>query len=109
MPAPVSALPLEDAERQQIRQWLSAFGTPQQVVLRCRLVLAAAQGESDNAIAQRLQSNRKTVTLWRTRCLQQGVKSLWEIAPGRGRKATYGPEKIQSHPRHHLAVQAPGP
>jgi len=96
MPAPVSPLPLEDADRQQVRQWLSAFGTPQQVVLRCHIVLAATEGESDNAIAQRLQINRKTVTLWRTRCLHQGLKSLWEIAPGRGRKPTYGAEKIQA-------------
>jgi len=96
MPAPVAPLPLEEADLQQVRQWLTAFGTPQQVVLRCRIVLAAAEGASDNAIAQRLQINRKTVTLWRTRCLHQGLKSLWEIAPGRGRKLTYGPEKIQA-------------
>ena len=96
MPAPVSPLPLEDADLQQVRQWLSAFGTPQQVVLRCRIVLAAVGGESDNAIAERLQINRKTVTLWRTRCLCKGIKSLWEIAPGRGRKPIYGPEKIQA-------------
>ena len=40
--------------------------------------------------------NRKTVTLWRARFAQEGLDSLWEVAPGRGRKATYGPEKIQS-------------
>jgi transposase len=96
MPAPVSPLPLEDTDRQQVRQWVAAFGTPQQVVLRCCIVLAATEGESDHAIAQRLQINRKTVTLWRTRCLHQGLKSLWEIAPGRGRKPTYGPEKVQA-------------
>ena len=35
MPVPVSPLPLENADLRQVRQWLSAFGTPQQVVLRC--------------------------------------------------------------------------
>ncbi|MGH9447553.1 MAG: IS630 family transposase [Terriglobia bacterium] len=95
MPAPVSRLQLDDADAQLIRQWLSAFGTPQQVVLRCRIALAAAAGESDLAIALRLKINRKTVTLWRARYAQAGVKSLWEIAPGRGRKATYGAEKIR--------------
>ncbi len=95
MPVAVSPLQLDDADALKVRQWLSAFGTPQQVALRCRIVLAAAEGESDNAIAQRLQINRKTVALWRARCTQEGVKSLWEIAPGRGRKPTYGPEKIQ--------------
>ena len=74
MPAPVAPLALEEVDLQQVRQWLTAFGTPQQVVLRCHIVLAATEGESDHAIAQRLQINRKTVTLWRTRCLLQGVR-----------------------------------
>src|SRR6201982_1297166 len=95
MPAPVSALSLSDSDKQQIQQWASAFGTPQPVVMRCRIVLAAASGHSDNSIAEQLQINRKTVMLWRARIAQQGLKSLWEIAPGRGRKSTYGQEKIQ--------------
>ena len=31
----------------------------------------------------------------RSRFLEQGLQSLWEIAAGRGRKPSYGPEKIQ--------------
>ena len=96
VPQPTPALHLQDADEQQLRQWLAAFGTPQQVALRIRIVLAAAEGQSDNAIAQQLDVNRKTVTLWRARFAQEGLDSLWEVAPGRGRKATYGPEKIQS-------------
>jgi transposase len=96
VPQPTPALQLHDADEQQLRQWLAAFGTPQQVALRIRIVLAAAEGQSDNAIAERLDVNRKTVTLWRARFAQEGLDSLWEVAPGRGRKATYGPEKIQS-------------
>jgi len=78
------------------QEWASAFGTPQQVVLRCRIALAAASGQSDNAIATKLAANRHTVRLWRKRVAQEGLKSLWQIAPGRGRKPTYGPEKIQA-------------
>ena len=96
VPQTTPALQLQDADEQQVRQWLAAFGTPQQVALRSRIVLLAAEGESDNAIAQQLDVNRKTVTLWRARFAQEGLDSLWEVAPGRGRKATYGPEKIQS-------------
>jgi transposase/transcriptional regulator with XRE-family HTH domain len=95
MPRPVP-LALPEADQQQLREWVSAFGTPQQVALRSRIVLAAAAGQSDNAIAQQLDLNRKTVMLWRRRFAQEGLDSLWEIAPGRGRKPTYGPEKIQS-------------
>jgi transposase len=58
--------------------------------------LAAAEGRSESAIARQLGTNRKTVTLWRTRFAQHGPESLWPIAPGRGRKPTYGPEKIKA-------------
>jgi len=96
MPRATPALPIQEADQQQLRQWISAFGTPRRVAMRSRIVLAAAAGQSDNAIAQQLQVGRPTVTLWRARFAQGGPPSLWEIAPGRGRKPIYGPEKIQA-------------
>jgi hypothetical protein len=85
---------LSEAERQKIQQWSAAHGTPQQVALRCRIVLAAAAGESDVGIARRLSVNRNTVILWRRRFADEGLDGLWEIAPGRGRKPTYQIDKI---------------
>src|SRR2546423_7380675 len=82
--------------REEIDRWLEAHGTPQQVVLRGRIVLAAAEGQSDSAVARDLEINRKTVTLWRARFAQEGIDSLWEVAPGRGRKPTFGREKIKA-------------
>ena len=96
MPRSAISLDLNESDRQQLLQWSSAFGTPQQVALRCRIALAAAEGESADEIAARLDINRKTVMLWRARFEQEGLEGLWEVAPGRGRKPTYGPEKIQS-------------
>jgi transposase len=96
MPAPLPALSLNDHDRAQIERWVSAQGTPQQVALRSRIVLAAAAAQSDSAIAQALAINRKTVMLWRARFAAHGLTSLWEIAPGRGRKATYDGAKIKA-------------
>jgi Homeodomain-like domain len=96
MPASLPALSLSDTDREQIDRWVNAHGTPQQVVLRCRIVLAAAAAQSDLAIASALAINRKTVMLWRARFADQGLPSLWEIAPGRGRKATYDSAKIKA-------------
>jgi transposase len=87
---------LEESDQRQLRQWISAFGTPQQVSLRSQIVLAAAEGRSDLSISQLLEVNRKTVTLWRNRFAEEGLDCLWEVAPGRGRKPTYGLEKIES-------------
>jgi transposase len=76
MPAPVSALSLSDSDKQQLEQWVSAFGTPPQVALRCRIVLGAASGRSDNSLAEQLATHRKTVVLWRARFGQLGLKSV---------------------------------
>src|SRR5260221_1296375 len=88
------ACPLSTVEQQKIQQWTAAHGTPQQVGLRCRIVLAAAAGESDVTIANQLSVNRNTVILWRKRFGDEGLDGLWDIAPGRGRKPTYQIDKI---------------
>src|ERR1700739_1912214 len=85
---------ISPVEQDQLQKWLSAHGTPQQVALRCRIVLAAAEGQSDVAIAEQLSVNRKTVILWRSRFSEQRLEGLWEVAPGRGRKPTYALDKI---------------
>jgi hypothetical protein len=85
---------LSAVDLQKLQQWVGAHGTPQQVALRCRIVLAAAMGGSDVAIAQQLSVNRNTVILWRKRFADQGLDGLWDVAPGRGRKPIYAIEKI---------------
>ena len=74
MPSPSG---LSVSERQQMQQWVAAHGTPQQVALRCRIVLASADGHSDVAIAQQLSVNRKTVMLWRRRFSEQRLDGLY--------------------------------
>ena len=86
--------PLSDVERQKLEHWAAAHGTPQQVAVRCRIVLSSAAGESDVAIAKQLSVNRNTVILWRKRFKEEGLDGLWDIAPGRGRKPTYSIDKI---------------
>ena len=94
MPLSVPALDVGDSDRGEIERWLHAHGTPQQVALRGRIVLACGGGSSDSAVARELGINRKTVTLWRERYAADGIESLWEVAPGRGRKPSLGPNKI---------------
>jgi len=62
-----ASLPVElsAADQTQLQQWQSAHGTPQQVALRCRLVLAAAAGQQDLAIASACGVNRHTAAFWR--------------------------------------------
>jgi transposase len=96
MPRTAPLVSLNFTDRQEIRAWLTAHGTPQQVALRGRIILAAAEGLCNSAIAAQMGVNRNTVILWRDRFLQEGKEGLWDVAPGRGRKPTYGPAKIKS-------------
>ena len=83
------AIRLQPAEQAQLEKWGSAQGTPQQVALRCRIILRALVGQDNVSIAEQLGVSRPTVHLWRKRVCAQGIGGLWEIAPGRGRKPQY--------------------
>ena len=96
MPRLTPVVVVSEDQQKQIEQWLVALGTPQQVALRGRMVLASGLGKSEAAIAAEMNVNRKTVRLWRERFVAQGLPGLWEIAPGRGRKATYSLERIKA-------------
>jgi transposase len=93
MPNEGLAIKLPAVERTQLERWESAQGTPQQVALRCRIVLAALAGDDNVAIAQELGVSRPTVQLWRKRVHQGGIEEVWKIAPGRGRKPRFDQAK----------------
>ena len=96
MPRAIVPLVLSQDHQEQLERWLAALGTPQQVALRCRIVLGIAAGKPEVVVAAENRVNRKTVRLWRARFLAQGLQGLWEIAPGRGRKATYDSTRIKT-------------
>jgi transposase len=80
------AVTLTTSDRQELEHWVHAHRTPQQVVQRCRILLAAAKGQRDKDIAESMEINVKTVALWRQRFSREGPDALWEVAAGRGRK-----------------------
>lgn len=94
MPRKSLPVSLSESELTRLEQWLRAGSTPQQTVLRARIILRAAQGQSDLQIAGELKIQRRTAALWRRRVRQQGIGCVWEIAPGRGRHAKYGHREV---------------
>jgi len=99
---------LSPGDQAQLEQWESAHGTPQQVALRCRIVLAAAAGQQNQTMAARLRVSRPTVNLWRKRVRDLGIGQVWEIAPGRGRKAHYDQGKRDAIIRATLQTKPKG-
>jgi len=65
MPRTSDPVVLSPDQHSQLQGWVVALGTPQQVALRCRIILAVAAGKTEMMIASENGVNRKTVRLWR--------------------------------------------
>ena len=87
---------ISDEQRAVLERWAGAQKTPQSVALRARIVLLAAAGESNSAIARALGVSRPTVILWRSRFEAGGPQALTETRPGRGRKPTISAAKVKA-------------
>lgn len=87
---PTDALVMTSEQRRTLEAWVRARTTPQRVVLRSRICLLAADGESNNAIARQLGTSRPTVILWRNRFKEQGP-------PGLAEDASHGPSPQRLH------------
>jgi transposase len=88
MPQLVEVL-LSDEEREVLERWARRPKSSQALALRCRIVLAAADGESSKGIADRLGCNASTVGKWRGRFALRGLDGLHdEPRPGKPRAIT---------------------
>jgi transposase len=90
---PKTELVLNAEEHAQVSALAASRSLPHAIVARAKLVLWAAQGESNFAIAQRLGWSMPTVGKWRRRFVEHRVAGLRdELRPGRPR--TYGDEQV---------------
>ena len=96
MPNATTRLPMTAAQRLILEAWVRAQNTPQSIALRARIALLAAGGLSNSRVAREVGCSRPTVILWRQRFEQGGPSALTEIAPGRGRRAVYGAERVKA-------------
>jgi DNA-binding NarL/FixJ family response regulator len=67
MPKRATAIHLSEQEQEELTRLTKRHRSEQQVVLRARIILAAAQGSSNAQIARELDINVDTVRLWRDR------------------------------------------
>ncbi|MFD0484174.1 helix-turn-helix domain-containing protein [Kineococcus sp. GCM10028916] len=80
---------LSEAERDQLRSWSRRRTTAAGLATRSRIVLAAAEGKSNSAIATELKASRPTVTTWRARFAEHRLEGLAdEPRPGWRRSVT---------------------
>jgi transposase len=71
---------LSEAERQGLGKLVKAHSTPQQIVLRARIVLAASQGLNNEQVGRELHVGVDMVRYWRQRWLTGQVIPLSELS-----------------------------
>src|SRR5829696_7095683 len=80
-------LALTDDEQATLQRWARRATSGQALALRCRIVLACAEGASNAAVATRLGISRPTVTKWRSRFVARRLEGLAdEPQPGATRR-----------------------
>src|SRR5882762_7591651 len=84
---------LKGEEREMLERWARRPKSAQALALRCRIVLAAADGEDSKDIAARLGCNRSTVGRWRGRFAERGLDGLHD-EPRPGKPRSIGAEHV---------------
>ena len=82
----------EEQERELARR-AAAYAGPWRDVVRAKAILLAAQGVSNQAIAERLGVSRDAVSGWRRRFFEEGLDGL-EERPRSGRPAVFSPAQV---------------
>ena len=86
MARPKRELVLTDEERETLERWARRHTTAQALALRCRIVLACAEGGNNIEVAARLGIHDDTVGRWRNRFIDRRLDGLHdEPRPGKPR------------------------
>ena len=89
-------LSITKKDREALQKLANGRNTAQKVVLRAKIVLGAAEGLSNNALAKKLGTSRPTVLLWRGRFQHAGVDGLLRDAPRPGRRKKISDRKVEA-------------
>jgi transposase len=94
-PGPSAAVVvLSDDERETLERWARRRNSSQALALRCRIVLACAEGGSNTAIGEQFGVTRATVKKWRDRFLERRLDGLWD-EPRPGAPRTISDEDVE--------------
>ncbi len=82
---------MTDPDRATLQSWLAAGKTERRMVFRAEVVLALAEGLSNQAVAGRLGTRAATISKWRGRFAHNGLSGLSD-APRSGKPRHYAAE-----------------
>lgn len=94
---------LNDLKKSELEQIVNKRTSPQQMVLRSKIILFTAQGFSVDEIMTKLETTKVTISKWKKRFIESGLPGLLDMARP-GKPVKYGPEI-----RHKIAAEACNP
>jgi transposase len=83
---PVREVVLSGDERETLERWARRHTSAQALAMRCRIVLACAEGGNNTEVGARLGLDRETIRKWRNRFIEHRLDGLHdEPRPGKPR------------------------
>ena len=83
---PKQVIILSKEEEEHLKSIMGSRSLPYGLVTRARIIIMAAEGATNKAIAEKIGYSSQSVGLWRRRFLEQGIPGLHdELRPGRPR------------------------
>jgi transposase len=95
MPRPILQITLTEAERAELQRRVSSTRTPKRDGERAEIILLRAEGIKQKEVAERLGMSEVRVSKWTSRFVRSRLNGLGD-KPGRGRKASISPRKIEA-------------
>lgn len=87
-------LNLSDGERHELQKLIDKHKTPQQIVLRAKIIIMASDGQNHREISRSLEINRQMARLWRNRWLESEGKELSILQRLQDRERVGAPAKF---------------
>jgi transposase len=92
---PLALLMVSDEQREVLTRWCRRPTTAAGLAMRARIVLAAAEGLSNQEVAQRVGCTPATVTKWRRRFVERGLVGLSDEYRS-GRPRTISDDQVEA-------------
>jgi len=95
MRAPTPPLKVTEPQREVLEKLSRSQTAAYRDVQRAKALLMAADGFATTRVANEIGVSPATVTRWRECFERDGLKASVKVGPGRGRKPSISPEKVQ--------------
>ena len=82
------AVTLSDEQRSQLESFARSRSLPHALARRAKIILMAADGMANSAIAAKLEVSNPTIADWCRRYIADGIDGLYDLPPGHRRRTS---------------------